>query len=195
MRIYLIDHYDSFTNNVRSWLQQAREGVDVEVVPFDDVDLMEQVYRDPGPVVLSPGPCSPDDVAPTLEFAGLCKGRVPILGVCLGHQILGGILGGKIVKVRDPHHGTKFSLNILDDHCLFRGLPRAFQVAQYNSLCVQGLPSEVTVTAANASGEIQAFRFGSAPNLVLGIQFHPDSFMSEYSQEIARNWFDSFSGL
>ena len=188
MRVALIDHYDSFTFNVLEWLAATGE-CDVVHVPFDDPEAIAAVVDARLPLVLSPGPRAPADVPTTLALAHTQLGRVPILGVCLGHQILGALAGAQIVPARAPWHGTTRTIVPSDATSPLAPLG-PFRAAIYNSLVLDAatLPAPWRVIARCAEqGDVQAIARivpGEAP--ALGVQFHPESFLSERKGELAR---------
>lgn len=190
MKIGFIDHYDSFSFNVIDWLCGEDEGLELVHVYCDDGDGMAGLLQGEMPVVLSPGPKSPRDVPLSCEVVRAILGKVPILGVCLGHQILAYVLGGEIVQCRRPEHGVVQKINVIGHHPVFEGLIHPVEMAVYNSLCValRNLGKSVKVLAVNEFDEIQALSYVLGSYEAIGLQFHPESFLSCDGRKIARNW-------
>lgn len=192
MRLALIDHYDSFSWNVLDWLVGPRhERVEVMHVAWDDREAIAAVEEQGLPLVLSPGPGSPVAAKTSCELVARNLGRVPILGVCLGHQILAYVSGAPIVRAKAPFHGTRKIIQVVPDDIL-AGLPPQIEVATYNSLVVAAgdLPAPWQVRAWSAEdGDLQAMARlveGQAP--AFGLQFHPESFMSQGAAQIRGNF-------
>jgi anthranilate synthase/aminodeoxychorismate synthase-like glutamine amidotransferase len=192
MEIAFIDHYDSFSFNVIDWLRSSTDGrVDVQHLYYDDCDAMQGLLKRPRPVVLSPGPKAPDDAPQTLEIVNSLLEKSPILGICLGHQMICKVFGGRLLRCTYPSHGEARDTLILRQEGIFRGLPPRAKFASYNSLCVdpESLPNSAEILAETLSGELQAVRFETqSGNPVIGLQFHPESFLSDYGKVIVENW-------
>lgn len=192
MKIAFIDHYDSFSFNVIDWLQTAgSSSLTIEYVPYDDTAKMLRLVREPMPVVVSPGPKRPEDVPQTLEVISALWGKVPLLGICLGHQIFGHLMGATIERCPRPIHGATKNMHILKPHPIFAGVGEFASMATYNSLyvCREGLQSPVQILAVDEDDQIQAMSCladGAAP--AIGLQFHPESFLSKSGSCIAKNW-------
>lgn len=190
MRIALVDHRDSFTENVLDWLAAGPTGLEVESVQHDDAEAMRSLLENPRPLVLSPGPKRPEDAASTVLLVRALLGRVPIFGVCLGHQILAHVAGAAIVRGVAPHHGsTRVMLPEDPRSPLFAGFPASFAAATYNSLVVdpKTLPAPWRVIARCDRGEVQAISYsphGLCP--AYGVQFHPESYLSEQAGLLQR---------
>jgi anthranilate synthase/aminodeoxychorismate synthase-like glutamine amidotransferase len=180
--ILLIDNFDSFTYNVLHGLTAA--GATVEVRQRDLIDLAAVEAFDPSLVVLSPGPGRPEDTGVCLEVARRMAGRVPILGVCLGLQVLAVAFGGHVGRAPEPVHG-KTSAVVHDGLGLFEGLPSPLTVGRYHSLCVTVVPPEMEVCARTGDGVVMGLRHRRWP--VAGLQFHPDSFLTEDGSRILQN--------
>ncbi len=193
MYMVLIDHYDSFTFNVIDWLQSSGSDVTLEHVYCDNICRIRQLMQKPEhPLVFSPGPNSPLDCSLSLELLRSSFGKVPMLGICLGHQLLGVYAGGEVVKATNPFHGSKRHIRPeYPAHGLFEGVALPFYAATYNSLAIKfpTLPLGWTINATCEHGDIQgisSFINPLAP--AFGVQFHPESFLSERSETIRGNW-------
>jgi len=185
--LLLIDNYDSFTYNLVHFL--GEEGAECVVRRNDALTAAEALALEPQAIVLSPGPCTPDDAGICLELIRLAAGRVPILGVCLGHQAIGQALGGKVVRARVPMHG-KLSTILHDNTGVFRGLPKGFRATRYHSLVVDraSLPPDLAVTAETEDGTIMGLAHRKHP--VHGVQFHPESIATEHGHRLLANFLD-----
>jgi len=183
--LLMIDNYDSFTYNLVQYLGEL--GEDVKVVRNDElsVDAIEQLS--PARIVLSPGPCTPNEAGVSLELIKRFAGRVPILGVCLGHQAIGQAFGGKIVHAKTLMHG-KVSRIHHNGAGVFRGLPTPYDATRYHSLAIEraSCPAELDVTAWTDDGEIMGVRHRALA--VEGVQFHPESILTEHGHALLRNF-------
>lgn len=184
--ILLIDNYDSFSYNLYQYLGQICD--DVKVVRNDRITVDEIRTLKPSHLVLSPGPGFPKDAGICLEAAKSLAGKLPILGVCLGHQSIGQAFGGKVVHAPRLMHGKTSQIKIDTDCPLFNGLPETIKAARYHSLVVEkdSLPDLLVVTSTDGDGQIMGLRHRDYP--VYGIQFHPESFMTEHGLDIIRNF-------
>ena len=182
--LLLIDNYDSFTYNLVHFLGEL--GAASTVVRNDKITVAEALASAPKAIVLSPGPCTPNEAGICLELIEKAAGRVPILGVCLGHQAIGQAYGGRVVRTV-PMHG-KLSDVRHDDRGVFEGLPESFAVTRYHSLVVDNndLPAELEVTARTKDGTIMGLQHQSHP--VHGVQFHPESIASEHGHALLENF-------
>jgi anthranilate synthase/aminodeoxychorismate synthase-like glutamine amidotransferase len=180
--ILLIDNFDSFTCNVLHGLVEA--GASVEIRSRDGLDLAAVEAFAPSMIVLSPGPGRPEDAGVCLEVATQMAGRVPILGICLGLQVLAVAHGGQVGPAPEPVHG-KTSAVVHDGLGLFEGLPSPLTAGRYHSLCVTEVPPEMDVCARAADGTVMGLRHRSWP--IAGLQFHPDSFLTEDGARILWN--------
>jgi len=184
MKILLLDNYDSFTYNLYDYLLQT--GVECQVVRNDTLPVSEFEYLDFQAIVLSPGPKRPSDAGGMMGLIGQWHTRVPILGICLGHQALGEFFGARLIKSRVPVHG-KTSFIRHDDHPMFTGIPQRFEVMRYHSLLLESLGgTPLEMSAATDDGEIMAFRHRSLP--LWGVQFHPESILTEFGLIFLKNW-------
>ena len=183
--ILLIDNYDSFTFNLVHVLGDL--GVRSDVVRNDEIGVAEALARKPEAIVLSPGPCTPNEAGICLELIAAAAGRVPVLGVCLGHQAIGQVFGGQVVRAAKPMHG-KVSPVTHGNTDLFEGLPSPFQAARYHSLVVapESLPGALEATAWSDDGAIMGLRHRTMP--VFGVQFHPESIASEHGHQLMANF-------
>ena len=183
--ILLIDNYDSFTYNLYQYLCEL--GADVRVVRNDQVSLEEVDSMAPERIVISPGPSSPDKAGISNDIIRHFGERIPILGVCLGHQCIGYAYGGKVDRAGEIMHG-KTSLIHHDGRGVFQGLPNPFEAIRYHSLAVyrEGLPDFLEVTAWTDKGIIMGVRHKEYP--VEGVQFHPESIMTHVGKDLLRNW-------
>jgi anthranilate synthase/aminodeoxychorismate synthase-like glutamine amidotransferase len=183
--LLVIDNYDSFTYNLVQYL--AELGESVRVVRNDQVSIEEIVHMSPERIVISPGPCTPNEAGISLDVLTQLAGKLPILGVCLGHQAIGQAFGGKVIRAREVVHG-KTSRIFHDERGLFAGLPNPFEATRYHSLVVsrEGLPDCLEVTAKTWDEEIMGLRHKTLP--IEGVQFHPESFLTTVGKDLLRNF-------
>jgi anthranilate synthase component II len=188
--LLMIDNYDSFTYNLVQYFGEL--GEDVRVVRNDQITVEGIADLRPDRLVLSPGPCSPAEAGVCIDAIRHFTGRLPLLGVCLGHQAIGAALGGTVVRAQVQMHGKASTIQT-DGQGVFHGLPRQFSVIRYHSLAIEraSLPAELEVTASTDDGEIMGVRHrglaGSATPLE-GVQFHPESILSEHGHAMLRNF-------
>ena len=188
--LLMIDNYDSFTYNLVQYFGEL--GQEVKVLRNDEVSVADIAALKPAHLVLSPGPCSPNEAGVCVPAIRELVGRMPILGVCLGHQSIGAALGGNIVRAQRQMHGKASTLST-DGQGVFAGLPREFSVIRYHSLVIERdtCPAELVVTATSEDGEIMGVRHrelaGTATPLE-GVQFHPESILSEHGHAMLRNF-------
>jgi anthranilate synthase component II len=189
--LLLIDNYDSFTYNLFHYLGEL--GEEIVVCRNDDMSAAQALSMKPSAIVLSPGPCDPDKAGICLELIKAAAGRVPILGVCLGHQAIGQAYGGKVVRAPQPMHG-KLSRIHHNGKSVFRGLPNDFSATRYHSLTVEraSLPPALEITAETDEGIIMGLAHKTHP--VHGVQFHPESIASERGHELLKNFLDLAHG-
>ena len=183
--VLMIDNYDSFTYNLVQYLGEL--GAEVTVVRNDEVAVDEVERMRPEKIVISPGPCSPNEAGISLETIRRLGGKVPILGVCLGHQAIGQAFGGKVLHAKTLMHGKTSPIHH-SGAGVFRGLPSPFTATRYHSLAVEraGLPDCLEVTAWTEDGEIMGLRHRTAA--VEGVQFHPESILTEHGHAMLRNF-------
>jgi anthranilate synthase component 2 len=185
--ILLIDNYDSFTYNLVHYLQSL--GAKVEVLRNDALSVSDVLAKKLNGIVISPGPATPDDAGICLELIKQNAGQIPLLGVCLGHQSIGQVYGGKVVRASQVMHG-KTSQILHRGEGIFVDIPSPFTATRYHSLIVEraSLPGCLTVTAETADGTIMGLQHKTLP--VFGLQFHPESIASEYGHDLLRNFLE-----
>jgi anthranilate synthase/aminodeoxychorismate synthase-like glutamine amidotransferase len=183
--LLVIDNYDSFTYNLVQYLGEL--GEDVRVVRNDEVTVEEIKRMSPARIVISPGPCTPNEAGVSLDVVAGLAGQIPILGVCLGHQAIGQAFGGKVIRAKEVVHG-KTSRIFHDEKGLFAGLPNPFEATRYHSLIVarDSLPDCLEVTAKTWDEEIMGLRHKTLA--VEGVQFHPESFLTSSGKDLLRNF-------
>jgi anthranilate synthase/aminodeoxychorismate synthase-like glutamine amidotransferase len=183
--LLVIDNYDSFTYNLVQYLGEL--GQDVRVVRNDEIAAADIGALGPSHIVISPGPCTPNEAGISLEAIKLWGGKIPILGVCLGHQAIGQAFGGKVIRARQVMHG-KTSKIFHDERGAFTGLPNPFEATRYHSLVVerQTLPDCLDISAKTWDEEIMGLRHKTLP--VEGVQFHPESFLTTAGKDLLRNF-------
>jgi para-aminobenzoate synthetase component II len=179
--ILIVDNYDSFVFNVARYFEELGERVTVrrnDEVSRDDLKVKA--------IVISPGPCGPREAGQSMEIVKTLSGQLPILGICLGHQVIGQVFGAQVVRAKQPMHGD--SSEILHDKTgVFAGLPQRFSVGRYHSLIVENLQATPLLeTARSLDGEIMGLRHGGHPTF--GVQFHPESIMTEHGYDMLRNF-------
>ena len=183
--LLVIDNYDSFTYNLVQYLGEL--GQDVRVVRNDEIPAAAIAGLAPSHVVISPGPCTPNEAGISLETIKSYAGKIPILGVCLGHQSIGQAFGGKIVRAAREMHGKTSQIHH-DGKGVFTGLPNPFEATRYHSLLIEAatVPDALEVTAKTPEGEIMAVRHRTLP--VEGVQFHPESYLTTAGKDLLRNF-------
>ncbi|OFZ90752.1 MAG: anthranilate/aminodeoxychorismate synthase component II [Betaproteobacteria bacterium RBG_16_64_18] len=185
--LLLIDNYDSFTYNLAQYLGEL--GAEVKVLRNDAVDVAGIAALAPERIVISPGPCTPDEAGVSLAAVREFAGRIPLLGVCLGHQAIGQAFGGRVVRARTLMHG-KTSPVRHDGRGVFRGLPTPFDAGRYHSLAIsrEGLPECLEISAQTEDGEIMGVRHRALA--VEGVQFHPESVLTEHGHALLKNFLE-----
>jgi anthranilate synthase component 2 len=181
----MIDNYDSFTYNLVQYLGEL--GEDVVVRRNDEITLDEVAALEPDHIVISPGPCTPNEAGVSVPLIERFAGKIPLLGVCLGHQSIGQAFGGHIVHAKELMHGKTSAIKHTGEG-VFRALPTPLQATRYHSLVIERdtLPDCLEVTAWSDDGEIMAVRHKSLP--VEGVQFHPESILTEHGHDLLRNF-------
>ncbi len=184
--ILMIDNYDSFTYNLVQYVGEM--GWEIQVYRNDQITLPEIAALAPRCIMISPGPCTPEEAGISLRVIQHFAGKIPILGVCLGHQAIGQAFGGKVSQAASFMHG-KTSGIYHDGKTIFRGIPSPFKATRYHSLIVERetLPDCLEVSAWTSEGEIMGLRHRTYA--VEGVQFHPESIMTEYGKVLLRNFF------
>jgi anthranilate synthase component 2 len=185
--ILVIDNYDSFTYNLVHYLNEL--GAETEVVRNDQIGVAEALALRPEAVLLSPGPCTPNEAGICLALLAAAPADMPILGVCLGHQAIGQVFGGRVVRAKTLMHGKTSPIHH-NGKGLFAGMADGFIATRYHSLSVDrdSLPAELEVTAWTDDGEIMGLRHRSRP--VFGVQFHPESIATEGGHDLLGNFLD-----
>jgi anthranilate synthase/aminodeoxychorismate synthase-like glutamine amidotransferase len=185
-RVLLVDNYDSFTYNLAHLLCEA--GAVVDVRRHDAVTCAEADAADPTHLVISPGPGRPGEAGVSAELIEHFAGRVPVLGVCLGHQCIVEVYGGVVERARRLMHGKVGTVDRIDEDVLLLGLPDSFEAGRYHSLAaIEPLPEVLIATARDRDGEVMALRHRDIPHLH-GVQFHPESVLTPAGDVIARNF-------
>lgn len=183
--ILVIDNYDSFTYNLVQYLGEL--GEEVTVRRNDEIDLQGIQDMQPDHILISPGPCTPNEAGITLSIIERFKGQIPIFGVCLGHQAIGQVFGGNVIRAERLMHG-KTSPILHNGESVFAGLPSPFTATRYHSLIVEreSLPDCLEITAETEEGEIMGLRHKEYA--VEGVQFHPESIITDHGHQILRNF-------
>lgn len=186
--ILVIDNYDSFTYNLVQYLGEL--GADIQVVRNDEISVNEILERRPTHILISPGPCSPKEAGISVDTIKELAGKIPILGVCLGHQSIGYAFGGDIIRAKKLMHGKTSEINH-DGKGVFKGMPNPFRATRYHSLVIkkETLPECLQVTAQSEDGEIMGVRHKTLP--VEGVQFHPESILTESGKLLLKNFLGS----
>ena len=187
MSVLLIDNYDSFVHNLARYLREL--GQPVEVRRNDAIDLDAIAAARPSHVVISPGPCRPEQAGISLEVVRRFAGEIPLLGVCLGHQCIAQAYGGRVLRAERVMHG-KTSAVTHDGTGLFNGIPSPFRATRYHSLVAEpgSLPADLEVTARSDDGVIMAIQHRRLA--VAGVQFHPEAVLTEHGHRLLRNFLD-----
>jgi anthranilate synthase component II len=190
--LLMIDNYDSFTYNLVQYF--AELGEDVHVLRNDEIDVAGIAALKPDKLVLSPGPCSPAEAGVCVAAIEAFTGKLPILGVCLGHQAIGAALGGKVIRAKTQMHG-KTDVITTDERGVYTALPREFTVIRYHSLVIEraSLPGALDVTATSQDGEIMGVRhreLAGSKTPLEGVQFHPESILTEHGHTMLKNFLE-----
>jgi len=190
--LLMIDNYDSFTYNLVQYF--AELGEEVRVFRNDEITVEGIAALKPAHLVLSPGPCSPTEAGICIDAVKAFTGRIPLLGVCLGHQSIGAALGGKVIRAQVQMHG-KTSVISTDERGVYTGLPKDFTVIRYHSLAIEreSLPGVLDVTARSEDGEIMGVRhreLAGTKTPLEGVQFHPESILTEHGHAMLKNFLE-----
>ena len=185
IKLLMVDNYDSFTYNIVQYFGEL--GADIEVFRNDEIDLEGIAQRKPDRLVISPGPCSPAEAGISVAAIQHFAGKLPILGVCLGHQSIGAAFGGKIVRAQELMHGKTSVIQTMQQG-VFRNLPEKFKVNRYHSLAIEraSCPTDLEITAWTNDGEIMGVRHKSLA--IEGVQFHPESILTEHGHAMLKNF-------
>lgn len=185
----MIDNYDSFTYNLVQYFQILEQ--ELLVRRNDSITLEDIENLKPDMIVISPGPCSPDQAGISLSIVDVFKGRIPILGICLGHQTIGQIFGAKVIKAVEPVHGKVHDI-VHNNKGVFKGLNNPLKVTRYHSLVLEKetLPTCLEVTAETKTGEIMGIRHKKYA--IEGVQFHPEAFLTEQGLELLNNFINTY---
>ncbi len=195
--LLMIDNYDSFTYNLVQYLGEL--GADVTVARNDEISLDEVEAMQPDHIMISPGPCTPNEAGISMQLIEQWKGRVPILGVCLGHQSIGQVFGGKIVHAREIMHG-KTSMIHHRGEGVFRGLSNPYEATRYHSLVIDraSLPDclEITAWTETDDGEFdEIMGVRHHEYMIEGVQYHPESILTQHGHDLLRNFLDQQEGM
>ena len=185
--ILMIDNYDSFTYNIVEYCREL--GADLKIIRNDEMCVEEIESLKPEKIIISPGPASPNEAGVTLEVIDYFKDKLPILGICLGHQSIAQVFGGEVVRAKNMMHGKTSVMKQVSKCAIFKGLPQEFTATRYHSLIVKkdSLCKDIEITAySKDDDEIMALKIKNKD--IYGVQFHPESIMSEYGHEIIGNF-------
>ncbi|MCL4748076.1 MAG: aminodeoxychorismate/anthranilate synthase component II [Burkholderiaceae bacterium] len=186
--LLMIDNYDSFTYNLVQYLGEL--GADVRTFRNDEITLDEIAELTPERIVISPGPCTPNEAGISVPLIGRFAGELPILGVCLGHQSIGAAFGARVIRSKELMHGKTSPIEH-NGAGVFNGLPNPYTVIRYHSLAIERetLPECLEISASTADGEIMGVRHRE--HMVEGVQFHPESFLTEHGHALLKNFLES----
>jgi anthranilate synthase component 2 len=185
--ILMIDNYDSFTYNIVQYCLEL--GADLKVIRNDEFSVDEIEQLNPDKIIISPGPATPNEAGVSLEVIDRFKDKLPIFGICLGHQSIAQSFGGEIIRAKNMMHGKTSQIDVIKHNDIFKDIPDEFRATRYHSLIVNkdNLPSNIEVLAySKDDNEIMALKIKNLP--IYGVQFHPESIMSEFGYEIINNF-------
>ena len=188
----MIDNFDSFCYNIYQYLKEL--GEDVEVVRNNSITIKQILKKSPEILLISPGPCSPKEAGISLEAIDYFKDKLPILGVCLGHQAIGEAFGAEIVKADRPIHGHVHAITH-DKKGMFKNLPNPLNITRYHSLVISedSMPDELIISAKTKDGEIMGVRHKHFP--IEGVQFHPEAILTEHGHDLFKNFIHNARGV
>lgn len=189
--ILLVDNYDSFSFNLVQVIGELIDGKEeLKVIRNDELTVEEIMAQNPSHIVLSPGPGKPSDAGVCEALIKAANGKIPLMGVCLGHQAICEALGGKITYAPELMHGKQSLVTVDNESTIFKGLPKELEVARYHSLVADKdmIPEELSVTATDEKGEVMAVQHKT--NHLYGLQFHPESIMTPLGKEMVRNFLE-----
>ena len=189
--ILLVDNYDSFSFNLVQVIGELIDGKEeLKVIRNDELTVEEIMALNPSHIVLSPGPGKPSDAGVCEALIKAANGKIPLMGVCLGHQAICESLGGKITYAPELMHGKQSLVTVDNESTIFKGLPKDLEVARYHSLVADKnlIPEELTLTATDEKGEVMAVQHKT--NQLYGLQFHPESIMTPLGKEMVRNFLE-----
>jgi anthranilate synthase component 2 len=185
--ILMIDNYDSFTYNIVQYCLEL--GADLKVIRNDELSVSEIEALNPQKIIISPGPATPNEAGVSLEVIQKFKDKLPIFGICLGHQSIAQAFGGEVIRAKNMMHGKTSQIDVIKHNDIFKNLPDEFRATRYHSLTVNknNLPNNIEVLAySKDDNEIMALKIKDLP--IYGVQFHPESIMSEFGYEIIDNF-------
>ncbi len=181
--VLLIDNFDSFSHILADYFKQS--GLELSIFR-NDVELEEIIQQDWAGLILSPGPETPFRAGNLMRILDYYHDKIPVLGICLGHQAIGVYFGGKLEKCQKPVHGKVHLVHQVNDHDLLKGIPESFEVTRYHSLEIRGIPDSLKKLLETKEGQIMAMVHCHFP--IVGIQYHPEAVLTQYGKEIIRNW-------
>jgi anthranilate synthase component 2 len=187
--ILMIDNYDSFTYNIVQYCQEL--GADIRVIKNDEMDISQIEKLNAQKIIISPGPCSPNEAGISLDIVDKFKDKLPIFGICLGHQSIAQYFGANIIEAKNMMHGKTSTMNIIKQTSIFTNMPSSFTATRYHSLVVENknLSDDIMITAmSDDDNEIMALEIKNKN--IYGVQFHPESILSEYGKVIIKNFLD-----
>lgn len=185
--ILMIDNYDSFTYNIVQYCLEL--GADLKVIRNDELTIKEIEDLNPQKIIISPGPATPNEAGVSLEVVSYFKGKIPILGICLGHQTIAQSFGGEVIRAKNMMHGKTSQIDVTSDTVVFKNLPKNFRATRYHSLVInqENLPNIIKPTSYSQDDkEIMSLEIEDYQ--IYGIQFHPESIMSEHGHEMIDNF-------
>lgn len=181
--VLLIDNFDSFSHILADYFKQS--GLELSIFR-NDVELEEIIKEDWEGLIISPGPETPYRAGNLMQILDYYHDKIPVLGICLGHQAIGEYFGGKLEKCQKPVHGKVHWVYQVNDHDLLVGIPESFEVTRYHSLEIKGIPDSLKILLETKEGQIMAMVHSHFP--IVGIQYHPEAVLTQYGKEIINNW-------